>query len=123
MITIQIDLELLEQARCKEVTRRNGKTARFISLNLIEKPDDRGNDGFISHYMTKEEREQGLRLPIVGNWKELRKATGSRAYQKPSDHQQSKQEGYAPQQNKSLSDEYRDQKKSDWNDSSDSVPF
>jgi hypothetical protein len=55
----------------------------FIDLDL---QDQYGNNGFISQSVNKEEREQGIQTPILGNSKVFFKDGG-----------QSQQQGYKPQ--------------------------
>lgn len=70
-ISIDIDVTQLDKERFKRITRKNGNPAVFANLVLFEKPDAHGNDGFVKQSMTKDEREQGVQLPIIGNWKHL----------------------------------------------------
>lgn len=71
-IAIDIDITLLDKARFKRITRKNGNPAVFANLVLFDKPDSHGNDGFVKQSQTKEERERGdSQLPILGNWKQL----------------------------------------------------
>lgn len=70
-IAIDIDVTLLDKERFKRITRKNGNPAVFAGLVLFDRPDAHGNDGFVKQSMTKEEREQGIQLPIIGNWKHL----------------------------------------------------
>lgn len=63
MIAINIDCTKIEKARFKK--------GKYLDLILIEKPDQYGNDGFVAHSVTKEERENNVRGSIVGNWKNL----------------------------------------------------
>jgi len=49
----------------------------FIDTESVDKYD---NHGFISQSTTKEEREQGIRAPILGNCKVFFKSEGDRQY-------------------------------------------
>lgn len=69
MITFSIDVTLLEKARFKEVTRKNGKKAIFCDLILIESPNSEFGDFICKQSVTKEEREAKLEMPILGNGK------------------------------------------------------
>lgn len=69
MITISIDVTLLDKARFKEVTRQNGNLAKFCDLVLIETPDSSFGDYAIKRDCTREEREKGVKMPFVGNGK------------------------------------------------------
>jgi hypothetical protein len=48
-----------------------GKKGKYVDLLLVDKPDDFGNDGFVSQGVSQEEREAGQREPIVGDWKHV----------------------------------------------------
>lgn len=51
-----------------------GKTGKFLSLSLKKNKDGKdkyGNDGFIVQVIPKDKRKEGLRGPIVGNYKEF----------------------------------------------------
>ncbi len=71
MIKLNIDVTKIPKDRIQSKPEWKGK---FINLILVENrngKDERGNDGFISVDVTKEEREAGTRGVIVGNWKNL----------------------------------------------------
>lgn len=71
MIRISIDLRLIDQSRCKKVTRKNGEAATFGDLILIETPNGQYGDYAVKQDMTQEERASGLQLPFLGNGKIL----------------------------------------------------
>lgn len=68
MITASIDVTLLDKARFKEVTRKNGKKAVFCDIVLFETQSEYG-DWIVKQGVTKEEREARLEMPILGNGK------------------------------------------------------
>lgn len=70
-IAIDIDVTLLDKARFKRITRKSGQPAVFVNLVLFDKPDAHGNQGFVKQSQSKEDREAGVQLPILGNWKHL----------------------------------------------------
>lgn len=51
----------------------NGKKGRYLDLVVFlrDEKDQYGNDGFVSQSVTKEERERGVKMPILGNAKWL----------------------------------------------------
>lgn len=51
----------------------SGKKGRYLDLVVFirDDKDQYGNDGFVSQSVTKEERERGLKMPILGNAKWL----------------------------------------------------
>lgn len=70
MITISIDVTLIDKKRIKEVKRRNGETAKFVDLVLIETPNGEYGDYMVKQSQSKEERASGgAQLPILGNGK------------------------------------------------------
>ena len=69
VITISIDVTKLDKTRFKRVTKQNGQNAVYADIVLIPRPDDRGNDYMVVQGVTKEEREQNIRGPILGNGK------------------------------------------------------
>ena len=68
MISIKLDVTKLEKDRFHK-----GKKGIYTDLALIEHPNDFGDDGFVVQSVSKEERDQGIKGPIVGNWRELKK--------------------------------------------------
>jgi len=58
-----------------------GRNGQYIDLVLFENregPDQYGNDGFVAVDVTQEERKQGVKGPIIGNWKHLGERSSSR---------------------------------------------
>ena len=67
MITISIDVTKLDKSRFKQ--GNNGQT--YCDLTLIDTPDSQYGDHFmIVQRTSKEEREAGTKLPILGNGKD-----------------------------------------------------
>lgn len=69
MISISIDLSRLDKARFKNITRKNGEKAIFCDLVLFETPQSDYGDYMVKQGITKEDREAGVQLPILGNGK------------------------------------------------------
>ena len=67
MITISIDVLLLEKARFKKVTKRNGQGATYCDLVLFETPNGEYGDYIVKQGVTKEERAARKEMPILGN--------------------------------------------------------
>ena len=65
MITINIDVTKIQKERLKK--------GKYLDLVLIEHQSDYGDDGFVAQSVSKEEREEGIKGPIVGNWRETNK--------------------------------------------------
>lgn len=90
MITYKIDVTKIDKKYIFE-----GKKGKYIDGAFIENrdgPDQYGNDGFITQNVPKEERDKGVKGPIIGNWK---RRMGSKSNTpKPQD----KPEEYDPNQ-------------------------
>jgi hypothetical protein len=66
-INIKIDVTKIEKARLFK-----GEKGTYLELSTFidtEDADQYGNHGFISQSVSKEEREQGVKTPILGNSK------------------------------------------------------
>lgn len=83
MIAISIDVTQLDKARFKTITRKNGKTAVFAELVLIETPNGQYGDFMVKQSVTKEERAAKVQLPIIGNGKFIGQTQG-RPAEKPA---------------------------------------
>ena len=70
-ISIKIDLSKIDESRVFE-SQKTG--ARYLDITgvLTDTPDQYSNNGFVKQNTTKEERESGLQLPIIGNFKLLK---------------------------------------------------
>ena len=71
MITLSIDVTLLDKSRFKSYTRKNGNVAKFCELVLLETPNSEFGDYMVKQGTTKAEREEGLQMPILGNGKDV----------------------------------------------------
>jgi hypothetical protein len=71
MITLSIDVTLLDKSRFKPYTRKNGKVAKFCELVLLDTPNSEFGDYMVKQGTTKAEREEGLQMPILGNGKDV----------------------------------------------------
>lgn len=77
MITLSIDRQKIDKERMKK-----GRYYDFVLFENKEGRNEWGHDGFVAHSVTKEEREQGVRGAIVGNWKDTARNEGDT--QKPA---------------------------------------
>ncbi len=83
MIKLSIDLTKVDKAKIKELTRKNGDKAKFLDLVLIEVTSDYG-DYMVKQDSSKEERENKVQTPILGNAKIIgNKPTVGKTAQKP----------------------------------------
>jgi hypothetical protein len=62
MITAKIDVTKIDKARLFK-----GKKGTYLDLILIETPNGQYGDYMIKQSISKEEREQGVEMPIIGN--------------------------------------------------------
>jgi hypothetical protein len=104
----------LDEARAK--AHENGKI--YLSLEVIERKDGEdkfNNTHFVAEPSTKQEREVGEKLPIIGNGKFFDSDAG-RSSPAPRQHQRpARQEQRPAAQSSSMADD-------DWNDDS-TIPF
>jgi len=65
---ISINVTRIDKAHLVE-----GKNGKYLSVTFWENEvtDQYGNAGFITQEVSKEARAQGVKGPIVGNWKRL----------------------------------------------------
>ena len=70
LITLSIDVSLLDKARLKKVTKKNGSTGIYCDLVLYETENRQYGDYMVKQAVTKEERMQKVQMPILGNAKE-----------------------------------------------------
>jgi hypothetical protein len=69
MRTFSIDAKKIDQSLMAK--------GQYINCAMMENKngtDQYGNDGFIVQSVTKEQRESGVRGPIIGNWREYSKS-------------------------------------------------
>ena len=66
IIRVTVNIDLIEESRLYQ-----GKKGRYLDLTLFLKDevDQYGNHGFVTQNISKEEREGGVRAPIIGNAK------------------------------------------------------
>lgn len=73
MIVCDIDVTKLDKARFRE----GSKGQKYCDLVLIDYPSDK-SDGFVKQGVTKEEREAGVQMPIIGNFRRFEKGGAPR---------------------------------------------
>ncbi len=69
IITVKIDVRLLDKARFFEGKEKNGHKPLYADLVLIPRREvgQYGDTHFVKQSVTKEEREAKLEMPIIGN--------------------------------------------------------
>ena len=63
MIKIDVDAKKIDKTKLRNVGQ-----AAYCDLILFDKPSEK-SDGFVCQGQSKEDREAGKRMPIIGNWK------------------------------------------------------
>jgi hypothetical protein len=76
MIAINIELGKINKLRIFTSEKTNRK---YLSLVLIDAPDQFGNDGQVVHSISREERLAGGKGEVCGSWKFLGKKPEQRA--------------------------------------------
>lgn len=69
MISIRITREKVAKEHCYQ-----GNKGTYLDMVLFdnrEGKDQYGNDGFVVQSVSKEARQQGVKGPIIGNWKRV----------------------------------------------------
>jgi hypothetical protein len=70
LITFQIDRKLIDRARMKSVTRRDGSVSEFYEFSMHKLREPRhGHDYIVKQSVTKDERAARVEMPILGNGK------------------------------------------------------
>ena len=72
MFTLSIDVTKIDKSLLREVIKKDGTKA--VYLNLICWPNKEGkdkydNDGSVKHSLSKEQRDEGIKSEIIGNYK------------------------------------------------------
>lgn len=86
LITISIDLKLLDKTRFKKHTKKDGSEALYCEMVLFEPRDTRFGDFIVKQQVTKEERAEKKEMPILGNGKIMgsRNEASNATQQQPS---------------------------------------
>jgi hypothetical protein len=84
MITVSIDVTKLDKSRFKAVTRKNGDKALFCDLILMPTPESEFGDYMVKQSLSKEDRENGVQLPILGNGKNVQAGNKNDVQGKPA---------------------------------------
>lgn len=69
MISIRITREKIAKEHC--YVGKNGTYCDMILFDNKAGKDQYGNDGFVVQSVSKEARQQGVKGPIIGNWKRV----------------------------------------------------
>lgn len=89
IIAIKINVNEIDKSRLFE--GRGGK--KWLDLIMIPSPNSQYDDShFVTQSCSKEEREQGKRMPIIGNAKVLKSGSASpQRRQEPTERQMANQ--------------------------------
>lgn len=69
MISIRITREKVAMEHCYV-----GAKGTYLDMILMDNKDGKdkyGNDGFVVQSVSKEKRQQGVKGPIIGNWRRI----------------------------------------------------
>ena len=69
MISIRITREKIAKEHC--YVGKNGTYCDMVLFDNKNGKDQYGNDGFVVQSVSKEARQQGVKGPIIGNWKRV----------------------------------------------------
>lgn len=86
-ISIKIDVSKIDKSRLFK-----GEKGTYLDLTTmidLDEQDQYGNNGFIAQSVSKEERQNGVKTPILGNTKVFWRDESSQ--QRPASQQQSQQ--------------------------------
>ena len=78
-IAVKIDVSKIEKARLFKGTK-----GTYLDALLVPKRSDYGDDFMVVQSVKKEEREQGIKGPIIGNAKFLQRREQPRPAAKPA---------------------------------------
>lgn len=69
MITVKIDVTLIDKNRLFVGKEKNGKTPKYLDLVLIERKEvgKFGDTHLVKQSVSKAERESGVEMPIIGS--------------------------------------------------------
>ena len=99
-VNFKVNLSLVDQSRCFNGAK--GKYADLTAFIDIDEVGQYGDNGTISQQTSKEERDQGVKMPIIGNTTVFWRDDGQPVAKKdPAIHEQGMQQAQqaiAPQQ-------------------------
>jgi hypothetical protein len=106
MKTVRIDVTLLDKSKFYHSTKpaKDGHLPIYCDIVLFENRegvDQYGNLGFASQSISKQDRENGVKMPILGNWKEIgqvNRQDSGRQYAPPSNENQRQLDNQGPLQ-------------------------
>ena len=95
-VNFKVNLSQIDQSRCF-----NGKKGKYADLTCfidIDEVGEYGDNGTISQQTSKEERDQGLKMPIIGNTTVFWRDDGQPVAKKDQQQQAAPHQQQAPQQ-------------------------
>ena len=83
-ISISIDVTQIRKERIREFTKQDGTVAQYLDLTLVDSPNNQhGDHYFVVQKTTQEERQGGLKLPILGNAKDWSRVDNQQQHHSP----------------------------------------
>jgi len=131
-ISIKIDVTKIDKNRIFQ-----GAKGKYIDMTTFidtDNPSQFGDHGFISQTVTKDEREQGIKTPILGNAKVFfglnqqqgYQNQGQQGYQQPQNQNQGyqpPQQGYQQQNYQPTPQPHQGQNQNNQPQPKDDIPF
>lgn len=77
MITLSIDISKIDKTRFKTAKGRDGSEKKYLELVLFETDGSDYGDYIVKQATSREEREGGVQLPILGNGKKWERGSGA----------------------------------------------
>ena len=93
-VNFKVNLSKIDQSRCF-----NGQQGKYVDLTGfidIDEVGQYGDNGTIAQQTSKEERDQGMKLPIIGNTTVFWRDDGQPVARKAEQQQPSQQQCQAP---------------------------
>ena len=100
-VRIKLDVSKIDKNRLFK-----GAKGTYLDATVfidVDQKDQYDNNGFIAQDVSKEEREQGVKGPIVGNVQVFWKGEGKQQQSQPAQQQYQQQPQQQPQQGGSIS--------------------
>lgn len=71
MISLSIDVRLLDKSKFKPFKKKDGTEALYCELILLDTPQGKYGDYMVKQSLSKEDREAKVQMPILGNGKNI----------------------------------------------------
>ena len=106
-ISISINVQKIEKERLFE-----GKKGKYLNMTLFvdtDQKDEYGHNGMVTQDVSKEERDQGVKGPILGNCKLFYSKQSGQSQTPPNSHENTQQPGPGPANQQGQPAQYTEQ--------------